>query len=224
MGRALLEAIAGDDRFSLAATSASKDDDLDILFSQSRVVLDFTAPGAVASHADATARTGTALLLGTTGLDQSAHEALAIAAKSAAILIAPNTSMGITLLIAQVCDAARQLGPAYSVEITDLHHSGKIDAPSGTALALAEAAAEGRGAEIGALLDQPNGISIVSRREGDAPGEHRVSFLGRDERIEYFHRAEGRALFAKGALSAALWLADQPPGLYGMADILAGEK
>lgn len=212
MGRALLHEITGDDRF-LVTGSARRGDDPAELFKAADVVLDFSATTAAASHADLARTTHTGLLVGTTGLDEEAISALKAAAASAPILVAANTSVGMGLLAEFCRQAARRLGPDFRIEIEDIHHKDKKDAPSGTALMLGGIAADARGVKVA-------DINITSERTGDFAGRHRVSFIGEIERIDLVHEAGDRAVFARGALDVAAWLAGQPPGYYTMADFL----
>jgi 4-hydroxy-tetrahydrodipicolinate reductase len=177
------------------------------------VALDFSLPGGVAAHARACAEAGVPLLVGVTGLDADTRAQLKAAAQRIAVLIAPNTSIAVSVMLELVARAAHALGPGYAVEIFEAHHRMKRDAPSGTALALGEAAAQALGAR---LAD----VDFAVLRTGDIVGEHTVSFAGRGERIEITHRATDRLAFARGALRAAEWLAGQPAGLYGMQQVI----
>ncbi len=194
------------------------------------VAVDFSVPEAVAAHAAICAEAGVALLVGATGFDAAAHAALRAAAERIAVLIAPNTSVGVNVALRLVALAARGLGPRYDVDIIDIHHRTKRDAPSGTALALGRAVAGARGIalEDAAVYDRkaapgaprPNGIGFAVVRAGDIVGEHTVVFAAGGERLEITHRAGDRSVFARGALCAAEWLAGREAGLYGMADAL----
>ncbi|MFZ4380572.1 MAG: 4-hydroxy-tetrahydrodipicolinate reductase, partial [Sandarakinorhabdus sp.] len=166
----------------------------------------------------------------TTGLEAAHHAAVDAAARHIAVLQAANTSLGVTLLARLVEQAARALGPEWDIEIAELHHRMKVDAPSGTALALGEAAARGRGVDLASHRtsgrDGITGariaghIGFASLRGGSAAGDHMVLLASEGERIELWHRAEDRAIFARGALKAAQWLAGKPRGRYAMADVL----
>ncbi len=194
------------------------------------VLIDFSSPDALAEHVRAALDGNAALLVGTTGLLPAHHRALDEAAQSIPVLQAANTSLGVTLLARLVEDAVRALGTRFDIEILDLHHRHKADAPSGTALMLGEAAARGRDADLGTLRQKPyhgpdarrrpGGIGFASLRAGSAAGEHRVVLGGEGERIELVHVAESRAIFAGGAVAAARWLARQKPGRYAMGDVL----
>lgn len=223
MGQALLSALAGHPGLTLAGAMDEGDGDPEVMARVSDVLIDFTAPAALAGHLAIATGAGCALLIGTTGLDAAGHAAIDAAAARIAVLQAANTSLGVTLLAALVERAAARLGPDWDIEITELHHRHKADAPSGTALALGAAAARGRRQPLVARGDDgraPSAIGFASLRGGTSPGEHRVLFAGDGERLELVHIAEDRAIFARGALRAAAWLAGQPAGRYTMADML----
>jgi len=193
------------------------------------VVIDLSHPAAAARTADAAAAAGKALLCGTTGLDEAALAAIDRAAAKVPVLHTPNLSPGAAVLAELVRRAAAALGEEYDVEIVELHHRRKVDAPSGTALMLAREAARGRGEEApdlclgrnGRTGERPAGqIGVHAVRGGSVFGEHRVILAGPHERLEIVHSAESRALFAEGALRAALFLARAKPGRYTMADVL----
>lgn len=206
-------------------------DDLDAALTQADVALDFSHAQATAAHLAACRSAGKPLLIGTTGFDCDLTEAqLDGAARSIPLLVAPNTSLGVALLTELVRTAARALPLQFDVEIIEAHHRMKKDAPSGTALALARSAAEGRGLAPAEALAaagsnrtgprRPAEIGFAVVRGGDIVGEHEVWFAGPGERLTLGHRASDRAIFARGALTAALWLARQPAGRYSMRDIL----
>lgn len=195
------------------------------------VVIDFSHPQAAAEHLAACRAAGKPLLIGTTGFTPQVAEAeLEAASRDIALLVAPNTSIGVTLLAELVRIAARALPPQFDIEILEKHHRMKLDAPSGTALALARSAVEGRNlpageatASVGASRAGPRRqgeIGFAVLRGGDVIGEHEVWFAGPGERLSLAHQAADRAVFARGALRAALWLARQPAGRYTMRDIL----
>jgi len=200
------------------------------LFAASDVVVDFTRPEPTVRHAELAAESGGALMIGTTGLSPEQRGAVEQAAKRAPILIAANTSLGVNLLAALVQKAAAALDPGYDIEVVEMHHRMKVDAPSGTALLLGRAAAEGRGQPLEELWvkvrdghtgEREEGtIGFATLRGGDVVGEHSVIFAGAGERLELTHKAGDRALFAAGAIKAALWLKGRPSGLYGMKDVL----
>jgi 4-hydroxy-tetrahydrodipicolinate reductase len=194
------------------------------------VVIDFTAPNASLHHAKVCAQSGVALVVGTTGFSAQAKAELAGHAQKIALLMAPNMSVGVNVLFRLVSDAARALGGGYEVEIVEMHHRAKKDAPSGTALRLAEVAADALGldaheagvyerhGDVGAR--RPGTIGLQALRGGDVVGEHTVFFLADGERLELSHRATSRENFARGAVRAARWLHGKKPGLYDMQDVL----
>jgi 4-hydroxy-tetrahydrodipicolinate reductase len=205
--------------------------DATALFKLADVVIDFSTPEAGVEHARLAVAHRKPLLLGTTGLDEAQGAAIRDAATKVAIVWPPNTSLGVTLMLAAVEEAARRLGPDWDIEIVEMHHKHKVDAPSGTALALGRAAAAGRGVDLakssvrgrdGLTGPRKEGtIGFASLRGGDVAGDHTVIFAGAGERLEFTHRAASRQIFAKGAVKAALWLAQgRKPGLYGMKDVL----
>jgi 4-hydroxy-tetrahydrodipicolinate reductase len=194
------------------------------------VAVDFSSAGGVAANARACALAGVPLLVGTTGFDAATRSILERTAKDIPVLIAPNTSVGVSVVAKLVSMAASGLGPSYDVEIFEAHHRMKRDAPSGTALALGEAVASARGRDLRevAIYDRtgqsgprtPGGIGFSSLRAGDIVGEHTVTFAAAGERVEITHRATDRITFARGALRAAEWLIGRPAGLYGMQNVL----
>lgn len=192
------------------------------------VLVDFSAPGALAASLDRAVSAGIPILVGTTGLDDSADGLIADASQQVAVLRSANTSLGIAVLAELVKQAAGLLGPDWDIEIVEAHHRMKADAPSGTALLLGEAAAAGRGAAMraetgraGASLSREAGaIGFASLRGGTVAGDHEVRFLGPAEQISLSHRAESRLLFARGALAAARFLVGKPAGLYSMHDVI----
>jgi 4-hydroxy-tetrahydrodipicolinate reductase len=200
------------------------------LFAAADVVIDFTVPAASVAHAALAASHGRALVIGTTGLDAAQSQAVKQAARQVPIMWAPNMSLAVTLLIDLVADVARRLGPDYDIEIFEMHHRDKIDAPSGTALALGRAAAEGRGVDLDSVAQRVRDghtgarrrgdIGFATLRGGDVAGEHTVSFSAVGERLELSHKATSRQVFARGAVTAAKWIVGKPPGLYDMKDVL----
>jgi 4-hydroxy-tetrahydrodipicolinate reductase len=193
-------------------------------------LVDFTIPAATVVLAELTARAGLAHIIGTTGLKDGDEKLVAEAAKKAAIVKSGNFSMGVNLLAALAKRVAQTLDEDIDIEVLEMHHNKKVDAPSGTALMFGRAAAEGRGIELAAHSargrDGETGarkggdIGFASLRGGTVVGEHSVIFAGPAERVELIHRAEDRMIFARGALHAALWARGQKPGLYSMADVL----
>ncbi len=194
------------------------------------VAVDFSAGNCVLAHALHCAAAGVPILVGATGLDAATRSGLEKAARDVAVLIAPNTSVGVSVVATLVALAASKLGPSYDVEIFEAHHRMKRDAPSGTALSLGEAVAGARGRELKdiAAYDRAGqhaarsagSIGFSSLRAGDIVGEHTVTFAAAGERVEISHRATDRIIFAQGALRAAEWLTGQPAGLYGMQNVL----
>ena len=200
------------------------------LLGNADAIIDFTIPAASASLAERAARARCAHIIGTTGLSAAEEARIAAAASETAIVKSGNMSLGVNLLAALVRQVARTLDQDFDIEIVEMHHNKKIDAPSGTALLLGEAAAQGRGVSLkthaqrgrdGHTGARPAGhIGFASLRGGSVVGEHNVIFAGPAERIELAHKAEDRMIFARGALKAALWARGRKPGLYSMADVL----
>ena len=205
-------------------------DDPVVLFAKVDAVLEFTAPDATVEHAGLAAQGKTVHVIGTTGLNSDHEKALAMAARHTAIVRAPNMSVAVNLMLALTERIAGVLGEDYDIEIVEMHHRHKLDAPSGTALGLGEAAARGRGVTLddvaqrtrdghtGARRAGDIGFAVI--RGGDVVGEHKVVFAGDGERLEIAHQATGRQIFARGAVHAALWAQGKPPGLYSMKDVL----
>jgi 4-hydroxy-tetrahydrodipicolinate reductase len=194
------------------------------------VVVDFTSHEASAAHAEICAEKGVSIVIGSTGFTPEAKARVAAAAKRIPVVLAPNMSVGVTVLFELVRQAAKVLGDGYDVEIVEIHHKRKRDAPSGTAVKLGEVAAQALGrdpedalafARHGILGERPPWqIGVQTLRGGDVVGEHTVFFCGEGERLELTHRATSREQFARGAIRAAQWIAGKPPGLYDMADVL----
>ena len=216
MGQAIQAAIAED------AGSQLDNDNGDVL-------VDFSAPDGLRASLDRAVSAGVPLLIGTTGLIEEHDALIAEATKSIPILKAPNTSLGVALLADLVERAAHVLGPEqWDIEIVETHHRAKADAPSGTALHLGSAAERGRKMdakeELGrcgtGLLREVGSIGYAAIRGGTVAGDHDVMFLGPDERLILSHRAESRAIFARGALTAARFLVGKPAGLYSMRDVI----
>lgn len=205
-------------------------DDPVTLFANVDAVIDFTGPAATVIHADLAAQARAVLISGATGLSAEQSAILDRASHHTAIVRAANMSLGVNLLLALAERAAAALGPDYDIEIMEIHHRHKVDAPSGTALALGEAVAAARGVELGAAAKRgrdghtgprPRGeIGFAALRGGSEIGDHTVFFCGEGERLELTHRAGGREIYAKGAVRAAFWARHRPPGLYGMRDVL----
>jgi len=196
MGRAIAAAVEQDPGFAI------DQDHGDIL-------VDFSAPDALQGSLDRAVSANVPILVGTTGLDASADQRIAEAAKDIAVLCAANTSLGIALLAELVERATKALGPEWDIQISETHHRAKVDAPSGTALMLGKIAESGGRA-----------VGFASLRGGTVAGDHDVLFLGPDERLILSHRAENRMIFARGALAAARFLVGKPAGLYSMHDVI----
>jgi 4-hydroxy-tetrahydrodipicolinate reductase len=218
MGRAIADAVAEAPRFAI------DQDRYDVL-------VDFSAPAALQSSLDRAVSAGMPVLIGTTGLDAASDASFAAAAERVAVLRAANTSIGVAVLAELVERAAQALGPDWDIEIAEVHHRMKADAPSGTALSLGEAAARSRGSDLGAergrdgtgLRRASGAIGFASLRGGSVAGDHDVMFLGPDERLVLSHRAENRMIFARGALAAARFLVGKPAGLYTMRDVIGSQ-
>lgn len=220
-----LGGLAGRDPIGVAVS-----DDLEALVAASDAILDFTAPATSLVLAPLAARAGVALVCGTTGLEPRHHDTLRAAAKSIPVVQAYNMSIGVNLLLGLAKQVAGVLGADYDIEILEMHHRHKVDAPSGTALAIGRAAADGRGIDLESasqrVRDGHTGprrrgdIGFATLRGGDVVGEHALIFAAEGERIELAHKASSRAVFARGAVRAAMWTQDRPPGLYSMRDVL----
>lgn len=255
MGRALIEAVLRHPGLALSAAldipgseSIGQDagaqsakstgvvvaSDVDAALADSDVLVDFTRPAGTLAHLDGCARHGVAAVVGTTGLDAAEKAALAQCAQRIPVVYAANMSVGVNVLLSLVEDAARALGPGYDIEIVEMHHRHKVDAPSGTALRLGEAAAAGAGltladsavyAREGVTGERRAGtIGFAALRGGDVVGEHTVVFAGEGERVEIAHRATSRHLFAAGALRAVEFVAgvrrEGNTGIFDMRDVL----
>ncbi len=252
MGRMLIEEIAVTPGCALAAASESPGHfalgsdagalagvkplgirivpDAKLVFQIADAVIDFTVPKATAVHAELAAAGQKTLVIGTTGLNAAETAAVRKAAERSAIVWAPNMSLGVNLLLALTERVAKTLGPDYDIEILEMHHKHKIDAPSGTALGLGRAAARGRGVDLDAAAvrsrdghtgaRKSGAIGFAALRGGDVVGDHHVIFAGDGERIELVHKAASRKIYSRGAVRAAVWAAGKPPGLYDMADVL----
>ena len=204
------------------------------LFAAADAVIDFTSPKATLAHARLAAEAHKVLVIGTTGLTTADDSAIAAAAERATIVRSPNMSLAVNLLTALTERVAQSLGPDYDIEIFEIHHRHKVDAPSGTALALGEAAARGRKVKLadaavrgrdGHTGARPAGaIGFTSARGGSEVGDHVVMFCGEGERVELAHRASSRQNYARGAVRAALWARGRAPGLYSMKDVLGLDR
>lgn len=259
MGRALVRAAAASSELNLVAAVASDassslgrdagelaglsaagvrvTSDLAVALRHADVALDFSVGTATPANLAACRHARKPLLIGTTGFPQALADSFAAAGRDIPLLVAPNTSVAVALLLELVRAAARSLPAQFDIEVIDLHHRTKQDAPSGTALALGRAAAEARGQQFdhptgvgcagrndstraGAAMGRQGDIGFASVRAGDIVGEHTVLFAGPGERISLGHQATDRAIFARGALQAAAWLASQPAGHYSMRDVI----
>ncbi len=252
MGRTLVKAIAENPGVSLAAAVEAQgspllgqdagvlagvaplgvklSDDIASALSNADGIVDFTIPGATVAHAELAAQKGLVHIIGTTGLNPPDEDKIAQAAKRAVVVKSGNMSLGVNLLAALVRRVAMTLDQDFDIEILEMHHNKKIDAPSGTALLLGRAAAEGRKIDLGRhsvrTRDGVTGarrggdIGFAALRGGTVVGDHTVIFAGPAERLELVHKAEDRMIFARGALKAAQWAKGQKPGLYSMADVL----
>lgn len=204
--------------------------DAEAIFAAADVVIDFTSPALIEDHARLAVAHRTALVVGTTGLGAGDEAALDEAARHVAVVQAANMSVGVNLLLGLARQVAAILDETFDIEIVEMHHRHKVDAPSGTALALGKAAADGRGVDLATASERvrdgvigPRGsgrIGFATLRGGDVVGEHTVIFAGEGERIELTHKATSRLIFARGAIRAAQWTAGRAPGRYGMREVL----
>jgi 4-hydroxy-tetrahydrodipicolinate reductase len=205
-------------------------EDLDAALKQAQVVIDFSSLDACRNMLEACAKAKMAAVVGTTGMDGAVTAALDVLAKVAPVVAAPNFSVGVNVLWALAERAVRLLGESFDLEIVEMHHKHKLDAPSGTATRLAEVVARARGldparaivsgrsGQVGARRSDEIGVHAL--RGGDVVGDHTLVLAGPGEQLELTHRAHSRQIFARGALRAAHWVVSRPPGLYGMADVL----
>ena len=214
----------------LGASGVKVTDDLAKVVGAVDGVLDFTVPKATCAAAAVTARAGLVHVIGTTGLSAAEEAEIGAAARSAVIVKAGNMSLGVNLLTAITRKVAEALDPDFDIEVLEMHHRHKIDAPSGTALMLGQAAADGRKVKLSSVSVRVRDGHTGARRRGDigfatlrggsVVGDHTVIFAGDGERIEITHKAADRGIFARGALKAALWARGRKPGLYAMTDVL----
>ena len=228
MGQVLVEAIAAAGHTH--AGGVDQDGDLAALVAASEVLVDFSSPNALEATLDACVAANKPVVVGTTGLEERLHYLIDDAARNIPVLQTGNTSLGVTMLAALVKQAASQLGDDWDIEIVEMHHRHKVDAPSGTALLLGEAAAKGRRIDLSTNSERARdgitgarstgAIGFASLRGGSVAGDHTVIFASDNERIELIHRAESRAVFATGAVKAALWLTAQKAGRYRMEEVL----
>lgn len=228
MGQALVAAIA--EAGQSHAGGADQGDDIAALVGQSDVLVDFSSPAALQTTLDACVAAGKPIVIGTTGLGDEHHAAIDAAATKIPILQTGNTSLGVNMLAALVEQAASRLGDDWDIEIVEMHHRHKVDAPSGTAKLLGEAAAQGRGIDLSAHSESgrdgitgaraKGAVGFAALRGGSVAGDHTVILASDEERIELTHRAENRMIFARGAVKAAGWLVGQDAGRYGMDGVL----
>lgn len=212
------------------AGGVGRGDDPANLAGHSDVLVDFSSPGALEANLAAASSAGIPLVIGTTGLDDNHHAMIDAAATGIPILQTGNTSLGVNVLAHLVQKAAATLGEDWDIEVLEMHHRHKVDAPSGTALLLGQAAADGRGFALDANSERgrdgitgarrSGAIGFASLRGGSVAGDHSVILAGEQERITISHNAEDRAIFARGAIRAAEWLIGKPPGRYTMNDVL----
>jgi 4-hydroxy-tetrahydrodipicolinate reductase len=229
MGQALVAAIVAAGHSH--AGGVDRGDDVLALAAISDVLVDFSSPAALADNLEAATAHHCPIVIGTTGLNAAHHSAIDAASARIAVLQTGNTSLGITLLSALVRDAAARLGQEWDIEICEMHHRMKVDAPSGTALLLGEAAANGRGIALDAHSARgrdghtgarvAGSIGFAALRGGSVPGDHSVLFAGDGEVLTLSHHAQSRDIFANGAVRAAQWLIGQPAGRYTMHDVLS---
>lgn len=228
MGRRVVQMLEGHATLTLGR-AFDRDDDPETAIAGSHVVIDFAAPAACARVAPICARVGTAYLVASTALTDADQAALDAASQSIPVLQAANLSIGVNVLAELVADAAARLA-GFDVEISEIHHRHKRDAPSGTALALGDAVRRGRPAlkdalgRSGNVVRSTDEVGYAALRGGDVAGEHTVFFFGEGERIELTHRATSPDIFARGALVAAAWLLRKPAGRYTMRDVLTVKR
>jgi 4-hydroxy-tetrahydrodipicolinate reductase len=230
MGRALLAAVEESSGAAVRGSTTSSGDPAAALRGAD-VAIEFALPQATATHLAVCVAAKRPIVIGTTGHDDAQRAQIAAAAREIAIVMAPNMSPGVNLLLKLVELTAGKLDASYDIEVFEAHHRNKKDAPSGTALALGAAAAFGRSVKLSEVAEHARhgtdagrargaiGFSVF--RGGDVVGDHTVTFAGAGERIELTHRASDRMAFARGAVQAARWLVGRPPGLYSMQDVLA---
>jgi 4-hydroxy-tetrahydrodipicolinate reductase len=212
------------------AEVACERDDVNIVEEECDVFVDFSAPDGLQNHLERAIEAGRPIVVGTTGLTGAQERMIDEAAAKIAVLQAANTALGVNLLAHLVREAAARLGEEWDIEIVEMHHRHKVDAPSGTGLLLGRAAAEGRGVALDEVRDRgrdgvagprkAGNIGFAVLRGGSVAGDHQVIFASEGERIELGHRAESRTIFARGAVEAALWIAGKPAGRYSMNDVL----
>jgi 4-hydroxy-tetrahydrodipicolinate reductase len=228
MGRALVDAIS--EAHLVHAGGVDQGDDVTALVMASDVLVDFSSPHALEASLAACSAASKPIVIGTTGLEERHHWLIDDAAQDIPVLQTGNTSLGVTMLAALVHEAAARLGADWDIEIVEMHHRMKVDAPSGTAMLLGEAAAKGRHIDLATSSERgrdgmtgarkEGAIGFASLRGGTVAGDHSVILAGNEESITLSHRAENRMIFARGAVKAALWLSTQKPGRYTMPEVL----
>ncbi|TCM18943.1 dihydrodipicolinate reductase [Novosphingobium sp. PhB165] len=227
MGRAIAEAIAAAGEEFVGGVD--RDGDVAALAAHSDVLIDFSSPVALEANLDAAVDAGIPIVVGTTGLEERHHWLIDSAAQHIPVLQTGNTSLGVTLLAHLVREAASKLAEDWDIEIVETHHRMKVDAPSGTALLLGDAAAKGREVSLSNAARARDGITgkreagtigFAALRGGSVAGDHTVHFLADGERLSFSHLAENRTIFAKGAVKAAQWLKDKHAGRYTMPEVL----
>jgi 4-hydroxy-tetrahydrodipicolinate reductase len=229
MGRMLIDAVEAADDCTL---SGKLDIGVDVLagLQGAQVLIDFTRPEGTLAHLEACRKLGVKLVVGTTGFDEAQKAAIAEHARHVAIVMSPNMSVGVNVVLGLLDKAARALAQGYDIEIVEAHHRHKIDAPSGTALRMGEVVASALGRDLSACAvygregvtgeRDPSTIGFATVRGGDIVGDHTVMFCGTGERIEITHKSSSRATYAQGSLRAARFLATREHGLYGMEHVL----
>ena len=228
MGQALLQAVV--DAGHEVSGGVDQGESPGLLATQSDVLVDFSAPDALKANLDAARVAGVPIVIGTTGLEDVHHAVIDEAARAIPVLQTGNTSLGVTLLAHLVRDAASRLGDDWDIEIIEMHHRMKVDAPSGTALLLGDAAAKGRGIDLASNSQRgrdgvtgargQGAIGFASLRGGTVAGDHSVIMAGDEERITLTHNAENRMVFARGAVKAGEWLIGKEPARYTMPQVL----
>ncbi|HET9820890.1 MAG TPA: 4-hydroxy-tetrahydrodipicolinate reductase [Burkholderiaceae bacterium] len=229
MGRMLIEAVESAPDCTLAATM-DLGSDIRAALARAQVLIDFTRPEGTLTHLAACRELGVKAVIGTTGFTPAQKAELQVHAQHLALVLSPNMSVGVNVVLRLLETAARALGDAYDVEVVEAHHRHKVDAPSGTALAMGEAVAAATGRDLathgvfarhGVTGERvPGSIGFATVRGGDIVGDHTVMFCGTGERVEIAHRSSSRATYAQGALRAARFLMDKPSGLFDMTDVL----
>jgi len=228
MGQAI--AVAIEEANHNVAGGVDQGDDAETLISVSDVLVDFSSPSALEITLDACISAGKPIIIGTTGLEERHHFLIDDAARDIAVLQTGNTSLGVNMLAYLTLEAASRLGEDWDLEIVEMHHRHKVDAPSGTAILLGEAAAKGRNVDLSSASERgrdgitgarrKGAIGFASLRGGSVAGDHSVIMASEGESITLSHRAEDRMIFARGAVKAALWLIGQSTGRYDMKDVL----